>query len=562
MSRSRRDALKLTIGAGAALTVGQSSVVSASTVARAGKDTARCPALPVNWGKGPEGRRKADLGDGRYRNPVLPGDYPDPTVLKDGEDYYLTHSSFDAMPGLLIWHSRDLVNWSPVCTALPNPKGTVFACDLIKHDGRYMIYIPFMKAPWSVGLKSFANIYVIHAENIAGPWSEPVDTGIVGYIDPGHVVDTDGQRYLYLSGIHYVPLTPDGLAVAGPMEKVYDGWRYPDDWIVEGYSLEGPKLLRKGDWFYLISAVGGTGGPPTGHMVIAARSRSAKGPWENCPHNPIVRTWDTAEPWHSRGHATAVEGPGGQWYLIYHGYENGYLTLGRQTLLEPIEWTDDGWPRAVGGDLSEPLTAKAHPSPRAPLKLSDDFATDAIGTRWTLHINEAPDRSLAQVRDGSLWLKAKGSGPQNGTVVTQQTGDRGYQAEVTMTIGEGAEGGLLLFFSDRLFLGISHNGERMITYGGGRPGHWREPAPPSRKIQLRVANDHHIVTYYWSLDGKNWTRHEIRAEASGCHANAMQDLTSLRVALFASGTGTVRFDQYKYRAFNELSVGDADSADK
>ncbi|UVO53089.1 family 43 glycosylhydrolase [Sphingomonas sp. SUN039] len=559
MGSSRRDALKMTIGAGAALTVGQADALAATGTAAEAR-TANCTAPRVIWGRTPEGRRKADLGNGHYRNPVLPGDYPDPTILKDGDDYYLTHSSFDAMPGLLIWHSRDLVNWSPVCAALPKPIGTVFACDLIRHGGRYFIYIPFMKAPWSSGLKSFANIYVIHADNIAGPWSAPVDTGIGGYIDPGHVVDTDGQRYLYLSGIHRVLLTPDGLAPAGPIEKVYDGWRYPDDWVVEGYSLEGPKLLRKGDWFYLISAVGGTGGPPTGHMVIAARSRSAKGPWENCPHNPIVRTWNAAEPWHSRGHATAVEGPGGQWYLVYHGYENGYQTLGRQTLLEPMVWTADGWPRATGGDLSKPLPVEARPSPRPPLLLSDDFSTDAIGTRWTLHINGEPDRSLAQVRENALWLKAQGSGPQNGTVLTQQTGDRAYQAQVTMSLGEGAEGGLLLFFSDRLFLGISHNGERMITYGGGQPGHWREPAPPTRKIHLRVVNDHHIVTYYWSLDGRDWTRHEIRAETSGCHANTMQDLTSLRVALFAAGTGTVRFDRFVYRATDDFATADAGRA--
>eukprot|EP01037_Dinobryon_pediforme_P012138 gene12138-12224_t len=457
----------------------------------------------------------------------------------------MTHSSFDAAPGLLIWHSRDLVNWTPLCTALPKPLGTVFACDLVKHGGRYFLYIPFMRAPWSTGLASFANTYVIHADAITGPWSDPVDLGIGGYIDPGHVVDSDGQRYLYLSGVSRVPLAPDGLSTTGPVEPAYDGWHYPDDWIVEGYSLEGPKLLRRGAWFYLISAVGGTGGPPTGHMVIAARSKSARGPWENCPHNPIVRTASADEPWHSRGHATAVEGPGGQWYLVYHGYENGYRTLGRQTLLEPIGWTADGWPVAQGGDLSRPLpmaqTALAGP----PLLLSDDFAADAIGTRWTLHLNAAPDATLARVHDGALVLRARGSAPGDATVLTQQIGERAYEISVTVELDEGAEGGLLLWFSDRLFLGIGHDGQRMITYGGGRAGYWREPAPATRRIHLRVTNDHHIVTYWWSLDGKAWNRHAVRAEASGCHANTMQDLSSLRPALYAARQGTVRFSAYR-----------------
>ena len=169
-------------------------------------------------------------------------------------------------------------------------------------------------------------------------------------------------------------LSTDGLATDGPVEMVYDGWRYPDDWVTEAYSLEGPKLLRRKDWFYLVSAVGGTGGPPTGHMVIAARSRSIHGPWENCPHNPIVRTTSADERWWSRGHATLIEGPGERWYLVYHGYENGYRTLGRQTLLDPVEWTADGWFHTLGADLADPLLKPRALQVPHGIARSDDFA--------------------------------------------------------------------------------------------------------------------------------------------------------------------------------------------
>ncbi|MDI1295958.1 MAG: family 43 glycosylhydrolase, partial [bacterium] len=256
---SRREAM---MGA----LVGSVAAVAGSVSARAAATT------QARWSAGLEGQRRADLGNGHYLNPVLSGDYPDPSILKDGDDYYMTHSSFDASPGLLIWHSRDLVNWSPMGPALDKPLGTVFAVDLVKHEGRYYIYIPFMKAPWSKGLKSFANIYVIHADTMTGPWSAPIDLGIGNLIDPGHLVGEDGERYLFLSGVNRVRLTRDGLATAGPVEKVYDGWHYPDNWVTEAYALEGPKLMRRGEWFYLISAVGGTGGPATGHMVIVARS--------------------------------------------------------------------------------------------------------------------------------------------------------------------------------------------------------------------------------------------------------------------------------------------------
>jgi xylan 1,4-beta-xylosidase len=534
---TRRDLLAL--GAAGAMLPGAALAVPGATPARAPEP---------RWRAGIEGQRRADLGDGRYLNPILAGDHADPSILKDGDDYWMTHSSFDAAPGLLIWHSRDLVNWTPVGPALARPLGTVFAVDLVKHDGRFYIYIPFMAAPWSKGLKSFANIYVIHAPSMHGPWSEPVDLGIGGLIDPGHVVGEDGRRYLFLSGIKRVRLAADGLSTDGPVEQVYDGWHYPDDWVTEGYSLEGPKLLRRGDWFYLISAVGGTSGPATGHMVIAARSRSVNGPWENCPHNPIVRTRDVAEQWWSRGHATAVEGPGGGWYLVYHGYENGYRSLGRHTLLEPIVWTADGWFRATGGDLSSALPKPGGATAPHGLAASDPFVTPSFGTRWSFYAATADELRRATVSGGALTLTATGSGPHDCSPLTQVVGDRAYEISVEVEVAGGAQGGLLLFYDDRLFLGMGIDGTAMTTYRGGKVSFWREPAPATRTMHLRIVNDRQIVTFYYSADGTSWTRHGVRSEVSGYNANTVDDLASLRPALFAAGKGTVRFRDFRYRA--------------
>ena len=544
MFHSRRWLLKNAVLGGAGLVAApRPGSASEPAVCAAGQQ-------PLRWNSGIEGQRKADLGNGAYLNPILAGDHPDPSILKDGDDYYMTFSSFEANPGLIIWHSRDLVNWTPIGPALHRALGTVFAVDLCKHNGRFYIYIPIIPTAISTGMNGQSGIFVIHADDIKGPWSEPVSLKISGYIDPGHIVGEDGRRYLFLSGISRVRLTDDGLATDGPIEHVYDGWKYPDDWVVEAYSLEGPKLLRRDGWFYLVSAVGGTSGPPTGHMVIVARSRSIHGPWENHPRNPIVRTRSDRESWWSRGHATLVEGLNGDWWAVYHGYENGYRTLGRQTLLEPIAWAADGWPQALGGDLSSPIAKpKGGQAGAHGFALSDDFAQSRMGTQWTFFEPEIGEANRVHAAGGSMTLAAKGAAPGSSSPLTCLVGDHGYEVSVDMEVEAGAEGGLLLFYNRNHYLGMGHDGTQMSTYQFGQKSvFWREPAPRTNRLHLKIVNDRHIVTFYYSADGSAWTRHGLRSEASGYHTNVAGDLLSLRPALFATGTGQVRFRNFRYRA--------------
>lgn len=481
-----------------------------------------------------------------FTNPILPGDRPDPAIIKVGDEYWMTYSSFEAAPGLLLYRSRDLVTWTYVTSALPEPLGNTFAVDIAEHDGRFFIYIPFIPAPWSELAEP--SIFVIHADAMEGPWSEPIDLGIRWAIDPGHAVGEDGTRWLFVSGIRRIRLADDGLSTVGELEKVYDGWRYPDDWVTEAYALEGPKLFWRGGHVYLVSAVGGTAGPPTGHMVIVARSRSIDGPWENHPQNPIARTTGAAQKWWSRGHATLVPGRGDECWMVSHGYENGYRTLGRQILLEPIRWREDGWPETVtadpGGVLEAPQGAgEQHPS----TSFVDDFSELRLGERWSFHAPARGEASRVHLDDG-LVLAGKGSSPADASPLAILTGDHAYEVEVDVELDGEVEAGLLLFFNGRLFCGMGVDGERMRSFSGGIPTHWREPAPPTRRITLRLRNDEHIVTGWWRAPGGEWTRHAIRYETSGYHANTIGDLLSLRPALYAAGPGSARFRAFRYTA--------------
>jgi beta-xylosidase len=500
----------------------------------------------MRWGRGFDGQRKADLGNGTFLNPIMAGDHPDPTILKDGRDYYMTFSTFEAYPGLVIWHSRDLINWQPIGPALKKNIGSVWAPELAKHKGRYFLYIPTKKTAIE---GSRTTSWVIWADRIEGPWSEPIDLNLPNHIDPGHAVGEDGSRWLFLSGGDRVRLSDDGLSRISEPEHVYDPWHYPSDWVVEGFSPEGPKVMRHGDYFYLITAVGGTAGPPTGHMVIAARSKSINGPWEHCPSNPLVRTTSRSEKWWSRGHASLVEGPDGSWWAVYHGYENGYWTLGRQTLLDPVEWTADGWFRMTGGDLSRPIRMPRGGSalPHG-LPLSDDFSTLALGTRWNFFRPAADEVSRVHVANHTLFLKAHGTAPSDSSPLLTIAGDQAYRFECDIDIDPGVTAGLILFYDDKLYAGLGFDRSRFVTHQYGIE-RGRPPNPHGTRLRMRVTNDRNVVTYDTSGDGgRTWLRFDRGMEVSGYHHNVRGGFLMLRPGLYAAGQGEARFRNFTFRA--------------
>lgn len=538
MSNTRRDVFKM--GAIAGFT-GFVPFAAEAAAESAGKGAGP-------WTTGVEGQRHPDLGNGSYLNPILAGDHPDPSVLKDGSTYYKVSSSFDYYPGLLVWASEDLVSWRPIGPALTKVVGSVFAPDIIKHAGRYFIYFPAVNygtyGP-SVPRKS---IYVVHADKVEGPWSDPVDLGIRN-IDPGHVVAEDGKRYLFLAEGKIVPLTDDGLSTSGADRTVYEGWPIPTDWAVEGFSLEAPKLIRRNGWFYAFWAQGGTGGPPTSHMVVVARSRSVQGPWENCPNNPIVHTASGDEPWWSRGHATPIEGPAGRWWMIYHGYENGFRTLGRQALLEPMSWTADEWPRAQGGDLSRPIRKPWPRSARSGgMSLSDDFTLDHLGTRYTVFNPKANYTSLVRAEGGKLSIAAAAKEPASGTIVTWNAGDRAYMITVELEIGENASAALLLFYSMRAYSGLGASRTKLKYYKNGRAETYLQPGPATgARTFLRVVNIFQTASFFVSSDGKQWRR-EISYDVTGLNHNNYDQFLSMRPAIVANGDGAVMVHKFSYQA--------------
>ena len=461
---------------------------------------------------------------------LLAGDYPDPSIIRDGKDYYMTHSSFYYSPGLLIWHSTDLVNWQPITRALTQCDGSVLAPELVKYKGRYYIYYP-----------AAGDNYVIWADDIRGPWSQPVRLDLPG-IDPGHVEGEDGKRYLYVDKGFIVPLSDDGLTVTGPRKKVYDGWQYPRGWKTEGNDmfLESPKLLFRNGYYYMVSAEGGTAGPATSHMAVVARSKSVFGPWENSPYNPLVHTYSDTENWWSKGHGTLIDDTDGNWWIVYHSYANGYHTLGRQTLIEPVEWTTDGWVKLQ----HDGRTLPAQDPSRHGMCLSDDFTGQQLGIQW-MSWHELTPKTLSFGSNG-LTVKGKGKTPADGNLLMVTATDKCYEVTAEITLGKGSTGGLLLYYNEKAYAGLTSDGNTLTLHRNGeeqvnmRSGY-------KRHFHVRLLNRANRLTVAVSRDGLEWEELAANIDVSDLNHNNFRGFYALRPALLAAGKGSVTFRSFGYR---------------
>jgi xylan 1,4-beta-xylosidase len=469
-----------------------------------------------------------------FHNPILGGDHPDASPIRVGNDFFLTHSSFDYAPGLLIWHSVDLVNWKPVAAALQRYFGGVWAPYLCEYKAHFYIYFP-----------ANGHIFVVHADHPTGPWSEPIDLNIAA-IDPAHIAE-DGRRFLYLNGGNMVELTPDGLAVkpGSKPHQVFQPWQIPSTTRIECTCLEGPKLLEHNGWFYLSVAEGGTGGPATSHSVISARSRHAQGPWEFSPYNPIVHTQSRTDRWLSIGHGRLVDTPDGNWYMTVHSYENEYRTLGRQLLLLPVEWTPDNWFRVkpeIAADSAIPMPVAGH-TQQPFADPSDPFTSPQLGLQWSFWHEFDPTRFTTG--QGFFRLGARGKSLSDSNVLTTPVGGHSYTIEVDVELDPGCEAGLLLFYNPDHATGIflGPEGLAIRLANSYTPQH---PEIRPTRATLRLVNDRQEIDFYIRPAGGTWRRTEDSAEVSGLHHNVLGGFLDLRPALSAWGTGNATFRNFRF----------------
>ncbi len=327
------------------------------------------------------------------KNPILPGFNPDPSFLRVGDDYYIATSTFEWFPGVQIHHSRDLVHWRLLTRPLDrvsqldmrgiNNSCGVWAPALSYHDNLFWLIYTNVQSCRGGSWMNTPN-YVVTAESIEGPWSEPTFLNASGF-DPSLFHDDDGKKYIVqmkwdgrqnqnpFCGILLQELHPETKAMIGSPKTIFIGTHLG--------ATEGPFILKKDGWYYLITAEGGTN---FHHAVTVCRSKNIGGPYEVHPENPILSSHNASNPPLQRtGHGFMQETQQGEWYLTHlcgrpiqdpeqpnksDTFGSGYSILGRETGIQKIAWGNDQWPRlAHKGILAETDIAApqlpAHPWP-------------------------------------------------------------------------------------------------------------------------------------------------------------------------------------------------------
>ncbi|MBO0749991.1 MAG: glycoside hydrolase family 43 protein, partial [Porphyrobacter sp.] len=357
---------------------------------------------------------------GSYRNPILPGFQPDPSIVRVGDDFYLVNSTFAWFPGIPVYHSRDLVHWRQIGNAIDRPGmldfrglGTsrgVFAPAITFHDGTFYILNTCVDCGGN---------FLVTAKDPAGPWSDPVWLNFDG-IDCPLFVDDDGSAWVVNNGPP--PETPryEGhraiwiqqfdlktLKLFGPRKVLVDGGVHPEDKPV---WAEGPHVFKRDGWYYLMAAEDGTA---ENHSETIYRSRRADGPYAPGSVNPILTQRDLPPGRPNRveatGHAELVRLPDGEWWGVFlatRPFAGQSTLLGRETWLLPVSWKA-GWPLFLPRGEPVPWIGKRPHLPASPGsswdKWTDTFSERALSPEWLRLRNPGPVPDHA-LKNGELLL--------------------------------------------------------------------------------------------------------------------------------------------------------------
>lgn len=353
-----------------------------------------------------------------FTNPVITGFSSDPSICRVGGDYYLAASTFAYFPGVPIFHSKDLVHWRQVGNALTRPSQLplqnqgnsrgIYAPTLRCQDGKFYLV--------TTNISNGGN-FIATATDPAGPWSEVTWLNDGGGMDPSLLFDDDGKIYYTRhgggerGGAYQAELDPQTLMPNEAPRLIWSG--------TGGVWPEGPHLYKRNGWYYLMISEGGTS---YNHSITVARSRSPWGPFEAHPDNPIITHRNHPDlPLQAVGHGDLVQTPEGNWWIVMLAIRPHERThhIGRETVLAPVTWSDDGWPVINGGKPIELTMPAAGLPPSQPWPAQPDtwqFDGKSLGPEW--YGVRGPADALYSLGERPGYLRLKGTADTLATLTT------------------------------------------------------------------------------------------------------------------------------------------------
>jgi xylan 1,4-beta-xylosidase len=494
-------------------------------------------------------------------NPILPGFNPDPSVVRVGDDFFIATSTFEWYPGVQIHHSRDLRNWRLASrplnrAALLDLRGCPDSCGvwapcLSWHEGLFYLVYTVVKR-FDGNFKDTHN-YLTTCATIDGEWSDPIYLNSSGF-DPSLFHDEDGRKWLVnmlwdgrpqknpFGGILLQEYSPQGRRLVGPVTNIFRGSALA--------CTEAPHLYRRGGFYYLLTAEGGTG---YRHAMTVARSREITGPYELDPQGHLLTAKDHPELGLQRcGHGDLFDTAAGETYLVHLCSrplpDLQRSPLGRETALQAFAWSADGWPRLPGASGNGlPATEVAAPQlpeqpwPRSPARR--DFDAPELPPEFQWLRSPQPERFMSlEERPGYLRLRGKeslGSWFEQALVARRQQALR-FTAQTRLEFEPGnfqQSAGLVCYYNAQkyhyLYVSVDEQGRRIIDImsceadadgdatfplidtdapGGGAGEHHQLPV--SGPVWLRADVDHGRLVFCWSTDGEHWVEMPVTLDHS------------------------------------------------
>lgn len=485
-------------------------------------------------------------------NPILRGFNPDPSIIRVGDDYYVATSTFEWFPGVQIHHSRDLKNWH----LLTRPLDRISQLDLRGVGASLGIWAPCLTYDngtyylvYTVVTAFYCNMYDTHnyivtASSIMGPWSEPTEVSSFGF-DPSLFHDDDGHKYMVMMVTdHRVPKKYAGRLIVqeyDPVQKKMIG-DFHEVYQAKNIFLEGPHLFKHDGWYYLFCADTGTG---EGHGQSMLRSRNVFGPYEMDKPDFSCRTSDKEaysmltsrhspdHPLQKAGHADLVQTQTGDWYIThlcgrplsqrnppdalrFAGIRR-YM-LGRETALQKVYWTDDGWLRLANGTNVPDVTLPDTGLPECPWpapKENDDFSNAQLDIRWQfLRVPLTEEDYSLTACPGHLRLYGgNGLGSRfKQSLIAQRLTETTAEIETTVVFEPSyfkQMAGLILYYDydNYLYLHLTRDEDqgKVITLLKAENNHYTSPygyvvAPENQPIRMKISLKDGYVSFFWTAD--------------------------------------------------------------